>query len=116
MQNFGSLACENKFWIYQALSIIMVYSLSHLTHLPPDKMAVISQTTFSNAFLWIEKLCILIPISLKFVPKVAVDYKSALVQVMAWHQTGEKPLSEPMSSLYLVPDLYVRCSDHKKKW
>ena len=32
-------------------------------------------------------------ISLKFIPKGPIDYKSALVQVVAWHRTGEKPLS-----------------------
>ena len=43
-----------------------------------------------------ENLCILIPISLKFVPKRPVDSKSLLVQLMAWHRTGIKPLSELM--------------------
>ena len=38
-----------------------------LTHLPLDKMAAISQTTFSNALN--EKFFILIQISLKFDPK-----------------------------------------------
>ena len=35
-------------------------------------------------------------ISLKFVPKDLIDNKSALVQVRAWRQIGDKPLSEPM--------------------
>ena len=39
---------------------------------------------------------ILILISLKFVPRSSIDNKPALVQVMAWHQTGNKPLPEPM--------------------
>ena len=43
-----------------------------------------------------EKFCILIRISLKFVPKGSIDIKSVLVQVMAWHWTGNKPLSELM--------------------
>ena len=43
-----------------------------------------------------ESVWISITISLKFVPKSPIDYKSALVQVMAWHQTGEKPLPESM--------------------
>ena len=43
-----------------------------------------------------EKFGILIWISLKFVPKGAVDNESALVQLMAWHQAGNKPLPEPM--------------------
>ena len=43
-----------------------------------------------------ENFCVLIQISLAFVPKDPIDYKSALVQVLAWHQTGDKPLPEPM--------------------
>ena len=39
---------------------------------------------------------IAIQISLKFVPRSPVDKKPALVQVMAWHQTGDKPLPETM--------------------
>ena len=34
--------------------------------------------------------------SLKFVPRVLIVNKSALFQVMAWCQTGNKPLPEPM--------------------
>ena len=43
-----------------------------------------------------EKFCISIWILLKYVPKEPIDTKSALAQVMAWCQTGNKPLSEPM--------------------
>ena len=43
-----------------------------------------------------EKFCILILISLKFVPKGQIDNNTALVQVMAWHRSGDKPLYEPM--------------------
>ena len=43
-----------------------------------------------------EKFCILIKISLKFVPKSLIDNKAALVQVMAWRRAGDKPLPEPM--------------------
>ena len=53
-----------------------------------------------------EKFCILIQISLKFVPKGQIDYKSALVQVMAWRRTGEKPLPEPMLTQFT--DAYMR--------
>ena len=35
-------------------------------------------------------------ISLKFVPQSLINNKPALVQVIAWHQTGNKPLPEPM--------------------
>ena len=43
-----------------------------------------------------EKFLILIKISLKFVPKGPIDNKAALVQVMVWRRTGDKPLPEPM--------------------
>ena len=32
----------------------------------------------------------------KFVPRCPIDNKSTLIQVMAWRQTGYKPLPEPM--------------------
>ena len=52
-----------------------------------------------------ESVCISITISLKFVPKGPIDYKSALVQVMALHRTGDKPLPEPM--LAYLTDAYM---------
>ena len=58
-----------------------------LIHLPLDKMAAMSQTTFSNEFPWI---------SLKFVPESPIDSKSALVQLMVWRRTDDKPLPEPV--------------------
>ena len=42
-----------------------------------------------------ENARIAIMISLKFVPKGPIDNKSALVQVVAWRRTGDKPLPEP---------------------
>ena len=35
------------------------------------------------------------------VPKVLVDNKPALFQIMAWHLTGDKPLSEPKMVLFI---------------
>ena len=43
-----------------------------------------------------ENVWILLKISLKFVLKVPVDNISALVQIMAWRRSGDKPLSQPM--------------------
>ena len=40
--------------------------------------------------------CILIQISLKFVPKDPIDNTPALVQMMAGYQPGDKPLAELM--------------------
>ena len=41
-----------------------------------------------------------IQISLKLVPKSPIDNKPALVQAMAWHRTGDKPLPEPMMTQF----------------
>ena len=43
-----------------------------------------------------ENIYISIKISLKFVPKGPTKNIPALVHKMAWHQPGDKPLSEPM--------------------
>ena len=53
-----------------------------------------------------EIICILIRISLKFVPTVPIDNKWTLVQVMAWRRTGDKPLSELMLTQFA--DVYMR--------
>ena len=56
--------------------------------------------------IFINEFCILIRISLNFVPKGPIDNKLTLVQVMAWRQTGDKPLSEPM--LNQLMDAYMQ--------
>ena len=52
-----------------------------------------------DIFKWIvfdENCCILIKFSLKYVRKGPIDNNPALVQIMAWRRSGDKPLSEPM--------------------
>ena len=46
---------------------------------------------FENENEWISH-----SISLKFLPRVRINNFPALVQIMAWHRPGDKPLSEPM--------------------
>ena len=41
----------------------------------------------------------------KFVPKGPIDNKPALVQMIAWCRTGDKPLFEPMMTY--VADAYM---------
>ena len=43
-----------------------------------------------------ENFFILIKFSLKFVSKGPINNIPALVQIMAWRRSGDKPLSEPM--------------------
>ena len=47
-----------------------------------------------------------IQISLQFVPRSPIDSTLALVQVMAWRRTGDKPLPEPMLTQFA--DIYMR--------
>ena len=75
-----------------------------LTHWGREKMATILQTIFSNAFslngyAWISFH------SVNFVPNSLIDNKPALVQIMAWRWSGDKPLSEPMMALFI--DAYM---------
>ena len=46
-----------------------------------------------------------IQMSLKYVSMSPVYSKSALVQVMAWRRTGDKPLPEPMMIQFI--DAYM---------
>ena len=61
-----------------------------------------------------EKFCILIKISLKFVPDGPIDNNLALVWIMAWHGIGEKPLSEPMVTQFI--DAYMRHYGKVSQW
>ena len=47
-----------------------------------------------------------IRIWLKLVLRSLIDNKTALVQVMTWHQIGAKPLSKPMLTRFT--DAYLR--------
>ena len=51
--------------------------------------------TFKLFFLN-ENVRILIKISLTVVPKGSINNNPALVQIIAWRRSGDKPLSEPM--------------------
>ena len=67
--------------------------------------AIVADDIFKSIFLnendWIP-----IWISLNFVPRSPIDNKPALVQVMAWCRTGDKPLPEPMLTQFT--DAYMR--------
>ena len=59
----------------------------HGRHFPDD----IFRCIFLNENIWIA-----INISRSFVLKGLIDNIPALVQIMAWRRSGDKPLSEPM--------------------
>ena len=59
-------------------------------------MAAVSKTILSNVFYMNEDVRISIKISLMIVPKGPINNIAALVQIMAWRRSDDKPLSEPM--------------------
>ena len=60
------------------------------------KMVDILQTCISK-FIWNENVWISIKILLNYVPKSPINNTPALVQIITWHQIGEKPLSEAIT-------------------
>ena len=74
----------------------MSLGLNGLTYLPLDKMAATLSQQFQILIYANEKFCILMKIELKFVAMGPIDNNPALIQIMAWRRTGDKPLSEPM--------------------
>ena len=101
-----SIICSGKIWQemyrrHQGLTTLLdicpkdFEPQPQLSHWGRYQMVAISQTTFLIAFLeW--NVWTSFENSLKFVPKVRINNIPALVQIMALHRSGEKPLSEPM--------------------
>ena len=70
--------------------------LDFLTHWGLNKMArLFSYSTF-KLLLLNEKFSFLIQISLKLFPKLPIESKLTLVQVLAWHLICDEPSLEPM--------------------
>ena len=93
-------------YLIESMAIYASPSLNILTHLPLDKMAAILADDIFKCIFLNENDKIPIQFSLKLVPRSAIDNKSALVWVIAWRQTGDKPLPEPMMTQY--NDAYMR--------
>ena len=81
-------------------------AIMSLNSSPLDKMAVILADNIFKCIFLNEKDKILIQISSKLVPRGPIDNKPALVQVMVWRRTGDKPLPEPMMAQFT--DAYMR--------
>ena len=65
-------------------------------------MAIILADNIFKCIYLNENENILIQISLQLVPRSPIDNKPALVQVVAWPWTGNKPLPEPMMTQFTV--------------
>ena len=70
-------------------------SFNPFTHWGIQNGRHFTDNTFKYIFLN-ENVIILDKISLKFGLKGPINNIPALVQIMAWHRPGDKPLSEPM--------------------
>ena len=51
--------------------------------------------------IFLYENCILLKISLKLVRKGSIDKMPALVQIMAWHQIGDKPMITYFNNVYM---------------
>ena len=74
-------------------NLIAVQSIN--TSRPGQHSGQFAHSIIEFIFLY-ENCCILILITLKYVPKGSIDNKPALIQIMTWYQTGKGPLSEPI--------------------
>ena len=88
--------------IYYSIQLIYLLSKGHLTivwdqHTETEKkMAVIFETTFSNAFSWMEMFKFRLWLHWKFVTEVSINNIPTLVQIMVWRRPGDRSLSEPI--------------------
>ena len=92
-----SVACNFSSILYHQWQFNTLRPRQNGWHFPDDILKCI----FLNENVWI-----LIEMSLKFVPKGPINNIPALVQIMAWHRLGDKPLSEPMM-VRLLTQIYV---------
>ena len=104
-------AIEHRYFLLYSLSLI--YYLNTLR--PRQNGRRFADDTFKCIFLN-ENVIISIKISLKFVPKFRINSIPALVQIMAWHLPGDKPLSEPMMVRLLTRICVTRPQWVKSSW
>ena len=105
---FSSLACTKPsiyhmlFKTYTHFPYVFIYNACFCYNLSICYINILrlrqnghhfAEDTFKCIFLY-ENIRISIKISLKFVPKGPINNNPALVQIMAWHRSGDKPLSE----------------------
>ena len=106
--------CSNYIWViinlishWSATYIrdLTVYFVIAINTLRPRRNEHFADNIFKRIF-FNENVSISIKISLKFVPKGPINNIPALVQIMAWRRSGDKPFSEPMT-ISLLTHIYV---------
>ena len=76
-------------------SFISAFSMNFNTLRPRRDGHHFADDSFTCIF-FNENCCIFSKFSLKYVRKGPIDNNQALVQIMAWRRSGDKPFSEPM--------------------
>ena len=96
-------------WPFNSLKLIRAPQLDILLSIlrPRQKRHHFADDIFKRNFLN-ENVWIPIKSSLKFVPQGPINNIPALVQIMSWRRTGDRPLSEPMMTHF--SDAYMRHS------
>ena len=97
---------ENRFENVVCKMLAILFSLYCVNSSPPGLNGLLFADNIFRYILVNEKFCILLEISLKFVPKGPIDNNPSLAQIMAWRRIGDKPLSEPMLTRFT--DAYMR--------
>ena len=100
--------CRESLGVSELIRVVLIYPCSYSwstfickknhtfkTLRPRQNGCHFADNIFKCAFLN-ENIWISINISQNFAPKGQINNITALVQVMAWHWPGDKPLSEPM--------------------
>ena len=87
-------------WNMHDLNLI-IWEPTALTHWGRDKIDAILQTAFSNTISWMKMFEFRLKFHWSLFLKVQLTNIPALVQIMAWRRTGDKPLSEPMMTMYI---------------
>ena len=64
-----------------------------------DNMAAILQMTFLKSYSWMKILALWYECYWHF-SMSPIDNQLVLAQIMAWHQSGDKPLFEPMMAQF----------------
>ena len=84
-------------------------------------MADISQTTLSNSFSWMKMLEFWLKFHWSSFLRVQLTNIPAVVQIIAWRRSGDKPLSEPvmvslMMHLCVTRPHWVNITDSNSKY
>ena len=104
-------------YMLPGFSALIEYYTSINTLRPTQNGCHFADDIFKCIFLN-ENASIAIKISPQFVPKGPINNILALVQIMAWRRSGDKPLSEPMivslpMYIWVTRPLWVKTWDYE---